>query len=694
MRLCGLVEHVAKAKSEELRRWSFSRDVTLHLFSFFVDWNESDHHRSMKLVLDLIVQSIKGNPDRDDAYATRDCLLENLLSIVAGRSAKPVAKSAIKCLDQLLTKGVFSLSDIHSLYQARRQVPKPQGDTQVWRLLTIDLLTWMRLQFVSSTAGKFIVCIYRCWRREDGDQPACPSVDQWYQWLLDFVSQEPSLLESMKNYIFLPLFKADRDEGLRLLESIGRESAISTACSLDLDTSALLQLAALETGKRLGLVEEPSKCRWLDTVRSRADQVKGFSEAMAQDNNQDASINIHERMFDGFLAHPSHDVRSLALSLLVTSPSTTRPYSATALELLRKHLGTFFADSDAKFRVEVSGKARDMFKRLRGAIHVLKRSIPRARANARKARLAGKHSKVDVGSVAASLPIQYRFNLISLPEAQLGACLEYHEAFLVWYIGFLCRELIPTASYQRHIASLKALGFILRMEGEPSKTWETDDDQQLFFDLFDDKWARALFDLVMDPFEDVRDVAAATLKMLFTNSRYRRMALTSSGREGHVTETVGEVTRRADELARRTSRADHSDGASRATQLLYSLLDSEEKQFHLLSTLVRELERKTRLAESDLGGAVLAAPLHGDFASLSHVWKVTADLKLGEALVEGVQSLQYDIVASCERMWGAVRRVLCDDSPEGHLPRELEEVEGLGTKSLLSFSFRAIHESR
>lgn len=53
-----------------------------------------------------------------------------------------------------------------------------------------------------------------------------------------------------------------------------------------------------------------------------------------------------------------------------------------------------------------------------------------------------------------------------------------------------------------------------------------------------------------------------------------------------------------------------------------------------------------------------------------------------------------EIVGCCRRIWNVVRDVLCDDSPEGHLPEELDEMEGLDTKNLLSYSFRAIDESR
>jgi len=41
-----------------------------------------------------------------------------------------------------------------------------------------------------------------------------------------------------------------------------------------------------------------------------------------------------------------------------------------------------------------------------------------------------------------------------------------------------------------------------------------------------------------------------------------------------------------------------------------------------------------------------------------------------------------------------VKDVLCNDSPEGHLPEDLEDVNSIDTKDVLSYSFRAIHESR
>ncbi|RTE75329.1 hypothetical protein BHE90_010223 [Fusarium euwallaceae] len=664
VKLCGFVEQSSKSQSQDLRLWAFSRDVTIQLFDFYVEWNESDNHRSMKLVLDLIPQLIRRNPDEGAGQATKCAILDNLVSIVTGKSSKPLAKSAIKALDHLVTKNIVTLEEIQSSYVSLQKKDASVVTLEIWKSFIFELFHWMTLHFVCPTAGRFIVCLYRGLRRRDQEKPVELTVETWHKWLLEAVNEEPSILESIKNYIFLPLFKADKAEALDFLRRMNEHEAVSAGAEIDLNLPALLQLAALEIGKKVGLVEEP---------------------ALGDDktNDGESSIILHEKVLESVLGHPSHEVRSLALSLLISSPSTTRPYSSTALDLLRKHLATYFADSDAKFRNEVAGKVRDMFKRVRGAIFVLKKSIPRAAARDQKGQQQTDMTK----------PILYRTNLISLPEAQLVDYLDYHQKFLFWYIGFLCSELTPTASYQRHIASLKAVTFILRMEGETSKTWETVDDQELFFDLFNGRWLRALSDLVMDPFDDIRDHSATVLKRIFSDERYRNFHLMATGGKVNPAEELAELLRRSDELARRTARADHSDGVARVCQLLYRFSQDDQQRLGLLSKLVGGVQEKLTVAEKDLGRAVLDAPLHGDFASLCYTWQVVSELQFSETELQAVQGLQDSLVTCCERVWAAVRDILCDDSPEGHLPQELEEVDGLDTKDVLSYSFRSVHEA-
>jgi hypothetical protein len=49
------------------------------------------------------------------------------------------------------------------------------------------------------------------------------------------------------------------------------------------------------------------------------------------------------------------------------------------------------------------------------------------------------------------------------------------------------------------------------------------------------------------------------------------------------------------------------------------------------------------------------------------------------------------ILLLCCRIWKEVKSVLCNDSPEGHL---LDDINTVDTKDVLSYSFRAVHESR
>ena len=55
---------------------------------------------------------------------------------------------------------------------------------------------------------------------------------------------------------------------------------------------------------------------------------------------------------------------------------------------------------------------------------------------------------------------------------------------------------------------------------------------------------------------------------------------------------------------------------------------------------------------------------------------------------------QQRMSQSCFRIWQAVKDVLCNDSPEGHMPQDLDEADAIDTKDILSYSFRAIHEAR
>lgn len=411
------------------------------------------------------------------------------------------------------------------------------------------------------------------------------------------------------------------------------------------------------------------------------------------DSSKDPYVILREEMLEATMVHPSHDARLMTLSLLITSPSTSRPYSVKAIALLRKHISAFFAEPDARFRVELLGKIREMYKRVRGAIFTLARSIKRAKNKSIKDYLP-EHTSPNVGD--SLQPTFFRANLVDLPEPLLIHCHSYHIAFLQWYVSLLREELIPTASYQRHVAALKGLQGILKMESRSVNPWSSPDDREFFFDIFDVTWRRILFDLIMDPYEDIRNLAAEAVGLLIVDSRFRHFGSIHSPSASLVNSFghVSDFQARAMNIARRTARADHANGAARSCQLFYRFALHGTERLELLTDLVEQLKRMISLAEADLGNAVLDAPLHGHIAAVSYTWQYASTTPFSEPDLTAVGLLEAEVVSCCSRIWHAVRQVLCDDSPEGHIPQELEDIDGLDTKDLLSFSFRAIHESR
>ncbi|OHW95084.1 heat repeat protein [Colletotrichum incanum] len=668
VKLCGFVEQSSKSDKPALRQWAFSEQPSLRLFNFFIKWNETEQHRSMKLVLDLLPSLIRRNPDPAAAEAVKTTVLDTLISIIGPQSTKPLLKSSLKAMDHFASKSVFSVEDIAASYRRTQPSCSWESDIGLWQDFFGQMLDWMTMHYVCPTAGKFIVTIFRALRQRSLKNPQATGAEQfsveiWLRWVQAAISKTPSLLEGIKTYVFLPLFKDERKDSVQILEQINSMWSASGSAVAELDTLAQLNLAVLEVGKKVGMVEEPG----------------------AIYREESSSVVLEETVLERVLSHPSHELRSLALSLIIASPSTTRPYSPIALRLLQIHLPTYFSESDAKFRMEVLSKLKDMFKRNRGAIFILHKSLARLKAFDGAAAVANGAPKA---APKAPKQANHRTNILFWPEDKLRESLKQHEEFLTWYIGFLRSELIPTASFQRHFTSLRAVAFILKLEADLAKTWETEEDETLFFSLFDDRWTRTLLDLIMDPFDDVRENSTSVLKSLFADKRFKCLV----GTQG-VSHTLEEFLSRAEDIARRTARADHADGVARTNELLFRFYDGRDAQIVHISKLVDLLESKLTLAEADLGNAVLEAPVHGYFASLRYIWQATADMNFSRPELESMTRLQGRIVKCCQRIWAAVRDILCDDSPEGHLPQELEDLEGLDTKDLLSYSFRAIHES-
>ncbi|KAK6864176.1 hypothetical protein PG995_000704 [Apiospora arundinis] len=633
-KLCGFVEQCSKSSSSELSQFAFAEKTSIDLFDFFIEWNEQDQHRAMRVVLDVLNVAITKNPDPARGGAIKSRILTDTIEMMTLQSTRPAVKSAMTALDHFLNKKLLYLPAVLEIYQDVHR--SDLSSTVSWETFVAKIFEWMELQYVWPIAGKLLVTIFTCPWDEEGGLRFHP--DAWHRFLRLGLATNVEYLEVVKLYVLMPIFKQDHDQAMKYLDLLFSLQSLTSEDHNDLGLDSILWLAALEAGKKVGAVGEPS---------------------------DDSDSQLAASVLEDILCHSSHEARSSAVSILIASPSTSRPYAVSSLNLLRKHLPAFHADTDAKFRYDVLGHSRNMIKRIMGAIASLQKE---------EARVMKKASKKGMSA------------------DEIAALTKEHIDFVNWYIEFLKDELVPTASYQRHITSLKAMEFVLNsgvLQGDLPKGGQTDS----AFPLLDTTWLRVVLDLVMDPFDDVRETAASLVATLSLISQSSPSDTPVLGLPQSFTAELDEFCRRANALASRTSRADHSDGVARLYKLSCQWATTVQDKLLIPTQVIDDLESRLSSAEKDLAAAVLETPVHGGFAALRYIWEALSKNKYMQKELEDLETLQTRCFKCCDRVWQLVRHVLCDDSPEGHLPEELEEVEGLDTKDLLSYSFRAVHES-
>lgn len=346
-----------------------------------------------------------------------------------------------------------------------------------------------------------------------------------------------------------------------------------------------------------------------------------------------SSITLHEESIGHLLVHSLDTVRSLALSVLVHSSSSIRPFTPITLQLLRLNLGAFYSDTDAKFRNDVLSNTKHMVERLRGATAFL--------------------SKEAVSGLPQLQKSDSQNDIPNLRDVALQELLAQHEEFLDWFIEFLLGELVPTASYQRHITALKALHLLFKSGilthdagSSPLKSSDNDTVWPFSVNFFKSTSTRLLLDLLLDPFEDVRSATTDVLK-LAPRRLWFESVLTSNGPQATVNESEGNDTythnvnelrnstvlttetgvnystpilhnllHNAAQVANRTGRADYADGVAHIHELIFHFLPSDFERMNLLHVIISSLQAQVTLAEVDLGKAVHDAPIHGTLASL------------------------------------------------------------------------------
>ena len=536
-------------------------------------------------------------------------------------------KPAIQVLEHFLSTGLISAAEIAQVRSAeqlglfRAEATKNDGqdlDTQQGQInqsvqdFALKLLEWIKYPDCAPAVGRFLPVLFKSLIESQSDDAGRTSNDAatplWISPTKQSLERYQELLDVFEIHILpglLCLGSADVEAFLRLLpfESLQRGNIGSTSIS---DIQLCLLVAKTAGGPSLR-------------------------------NNFGTSLNL-ENLGTSLHAHSSSAVRLAAFSLLVSSSASSTPLCRRVLRRMRQCIPHFHVEANAKPRNEFIALMKKLCMRIRSAtLSLLRRdqntyNVTGAQASSAAHFFARLDDEGPVGSGNVTEQV--------LNEMYI---LEEHLSFRRWYMVFLLQELRPTATYQSHITALKVLSFLIEqtiaLRNTPSRS-HSDYISALNEDLPKRLFVRPLTELLLDPFDDVRQAANRVFDLyLSTNSSPQTREERDDSQELRNQEAKYETDNddeyrkdnesilfnliRAEDRAGITGRADHADGLGRLYNLLFTTCGAlakpagwHQSRFLILDHVISMLEKEVDIASKDLLFAVSHMSLHGHLIAL------------------------------------------------------------------------------
>lgn len=310
------------------------------------------------------------------------------------------------------------------------------------------------------------------------------------------------------------------------------------------------------------------------------------------------------------MSHSEPEVRLAGMFLSVHSTAITKPMTGGIFKSLRLNLNHLHADTDAYFRREIHGYTQKLFDRLRASTATLSKGLIKGRTLAQGRLPFPKESFQEQEQRAGTSS-----------EDPLAESL----AFIVWYTRFLEWELRSTGTYQRRITALRSLILVLKSGIDPqvphaqlSKSAQGELNWAHGLQIPNKDLTRLLLDLVLDPFDDIREASISALQLCLA-------ALPDAERNVVVTVTLPRFIARAEAMMLRTGRADQADGVARAYSLQFAVASSDithtsevqSPKLEVFEGLKKQLYETLQVARTNLSEAVNGRPVHGIFAALT-----------------------------------------------------------------------------
>ncbi|KAL6704178.1 hypothetical protein ACN47E_008435 [Coniothyrium glycines] len=686
--LCSVIEKSWASGIRHVQDAILEDSIWLRGFHVYLHKSGNAKGKSMKQLL-VVLTSLLVQDSSIRASELRQQAASLFLDIIFERNDRTMVKPALQGLAHFLLKDVITIDQLVQLNVKQSiNLTGPQENTMNSQDLFKIFLGWTVHHDTSLSAGHLVKNFLLQARRLPANLHNTLRPSELPLWVVPVVQtfqHWPDRIQELRTHVFPHCFQPNLDEYLQFLSYLHLEKHIGPGKALPSQFRSFshlenglasadefeLILAAIVSGKELTIVHD-SDHRLCDTIEVR-----------------NGAIYLPDHVPGTWMSHAEPGVRLAGMFLSVYSISVTRPLAGGVLTALRRNLVHLHTESDADFRREVLGYMQKLFDRLRAST-----------ATSAKRKLNAKQSIQRLRFPATISG--YERNLV--PRAKNTADDESLQ-FIVWFLNFLEWELRATASYQRRIVALRALTVVLRSgldDGTPksylSKSAQGDLNWAHGLRITNSRLLRILFDLILDPFDDVRDAAVSVIHLCLVSL--------SQTEADNAMATFPRFLARAEETMLRTGRADHADGVARAYGLIFAIVSDNTTQLkatrcssklEVFRYLKQTLSDTLSVAHNNLAEAVDGRPVHGIFAALRYI--IDRDEFYANVLESSIEALNtwkqihHDVLESIESLWACVQHVLCADAPEGHVPDEVEDDAGLDTKEILSYSWRALKEA-
>ena len=633
------LKSISTATNPDIRKLPLTHDAWLGCYHAVYDAWPRAKAKPLGQVLEILLETAKkGMSDDELSSVWRIASLELSATILRGQPIRRL-KGALALSAFFLEKGWS-----YEIYcdSVGRNIAQGDGEgksaSNILQYLINGVLVAFRQHDAQSSAEKCFKVLLKVQRS--------PDIHSWWLLVRDFVADHVDSLDTIAASIFPVLLDyGDTVHQDVMLRDCGSEGKAGLVLSL-----ALLQsLREREMISQYGKYPESSNGNPFNVYYS--DLIEIMQRTFMDSTSSAPDVT------NLLLSHSDDGVRIRVLRLLVSSKMTNAPFSLPILQHLQHYIYLWLRPGGSHERGETLSIIRKLISRLRGGSATLQKAA------------APTHSDLEL--------------------------LDAHKKCVATLVTNVHSDLRSNASYGRHIMALSILRclFESRLDGcdrnpinRDGEKRSNDPEWPFSLCLRQTSTAQDLLALASNAYEDVRALSVSILNHMLASKPNAHSQLFSKQLQAGLRILIPQL----EQEAAQTNRSDQADGLGRLISLHASIQRFASNIGRSVKDNIVTLELLDRLEQLLADKAVFdepdSQPLHG--------------LLLGVMYCMDSKEIDFEtrkrVIFICRQIWRAVTDRLCVDSPEVEATEDLDVLEeaGTGPKDMLSYSWRALRDSR